>query len=105
MRDLIVTNIKQFIELLRERGLTINTECVRDRKRKLPIEQPTDVIKQVDLSDNQYNTDLLDIQYNSNTICHKQDSVPEVDYLFSVNEISISVINSLIHVSINNMYK
>lgn len=101
MRDLIVLNIKQLIEILRERGTTINTECVKSRKKKLPMAKPTDEIKQVDLSDTQGHTDFLDVQYNySDTISHQEDLVREVDYLFTVEEISISVINALIHVSI-----
>lgn len=101
MRDLIVLNIKQLIEILRERGTTINTECVKSRKKKLPMAKPTDEIKQVDISDTQGHTDFLDVQYNySDTISHQEDLVREVDYLFTVEEISISVINALIHVSI-----
>lgn len=103
MRDLIVLNIKQFIEMLRERGTTINTECVKSRKRKSSITQLTNEKQEFDLSDNQCNSDFLDIQYNySDTISHQEDLVREIDYLFTVDEISISVINSLIHVSITN---
>lgn len=102
MRDLIVLNIKQLIEMLRERGTTINTECVKSRKKKLPMAKSTDEIKQVDLSDSLCNIDFLDVQYNSDTISHQEDLVREVDYLFTVDEISISVINALIHVSITD---
>lgn len=95
MRDLIVMDIKIFIEILRKRGTSIDTQCVKNmRKKKMDI-QPTCVIKQeIDISNN-----LLETQHTFNTI-YQQDPVQEMDYLFTANDVSVSVINSLIHVNI-----
>lgn len=99
MRELIVMDIKAFIEILRERGVTIDTQFViNQRKKKIKV-QP---IKQaVDNSYNLIDADLLETQHIfSDTIYQQQDCVRETDYLFTANDVSVSVINSLIHVSI-----
>jgi len=102
MRDLIVMDIKAFIEILRERGMTIDTQCVINQRKKKMNLQPTCVVKQeVDNSNNLFEADLLETQHIfSDTIYQQQDCVRETDYLFTANDVSVSVINSLIHVSI-----
>lgn len=107
MRDLIVMNIKQFIILLQERGTIINTQCVVDKKKKTTILPPTDIKQEVETagSSSMFTSDMLDVVINcSETICHNEDFVPEMNYMFTVNEISTSVVSSLIHVSKCNVY-
>lgn len=101
MRDHIVTNIKHFIMLLRERDTTIDTQCAKDRKKKKPIVQPIDDVQEFDNSTNLFKADNVELmEYNYSEIIHsRHDLIKEIDYMFTVNEISISVVNSLIHVS------
>lgn len=100
MRDLIVMDIKTFVEILRERGTTINTQCIITGKKKKTNAQPLCIIKQeVDNSNSLSDTELMETQYTfSDIVCQQQESVQEIDYLFTVNDVHVSVINSLIHV-------
>lgn len=100
MRDLIVTNIKQFIILLRERGLTIDTRCAQDRKKNMPFTQSLDVTQEIDNTGNIFAADNRDLEYNYlNEICFQQDLVEEINHMFTENEVLMSVVSSLIHVS------
>lgn len=101
MRDHIVTTIKYFIMLLRERNTIVDTQCAKDRKKKKPIVQPIDDVQEFDNSTNLYIADNVELmEYNYSEIIHsRQDLIKEIDYMFTIKEISISVVNSLIHVS------
>lgn len=101
MRDLIVSNIKQFIMLLQERGTTIDTQCVIDKKKKTVITQQIDVKQKFDTIDSkQLSVNIPETEFSfSEETCHQQDLIQEIDYIFTVNEISSSIVTSLIHVS------
>jgi len=107
MRDLIVTNIKQFIVLLRERGMTIDTSCVINKSKKSAIIQPVEVIQESDLCHtmiSQFTPDVLEMEFNySEPICNQLDFVQEIDYIFTVNEITTSIVTLLIHVSLSHV--
>jgi len=107
MRDLIVSNIKQFIVLLRERGTTIDTSCVINKSRKSAIIQPEEVIQESDICDtttSQFTPDVLEMEFNySEPICNQLDFVQEIDYIFTVNEITTSIVTLLIHVSLSHV--
>lgn len=100
MRDLIVSNIKQFIMFLQERGTTIDTQCVMDKKKKT-VTQQIDVKQELDIiGSNHFAVNVLDMEFNySEALCHQQELIQEIDYIFTVNEITTSVVTSLIHVS------
>lgn len=99
MRDLIVSNIKQFIMFLQERGTTIDTQCVIDKKKKT-VTQQIDVKQELDsIGSNYFGVNVLDMESYSEALCHQQDLIQEIDYIFTVNEILTSVVTSLIHVS------
>ncbi|XP_060881475.1 uncharacterized protein LOC132952960 isoform X5 [Metopolophium dirhodum] len=106
MRDLIVSNIKQFIVLLRERGTTIDTSCVINKSRKSAIIQSVEVIQESDICDtttSQFTPDVLEMEFNySEPICNQLDFVQEIDYIFTVNEITTSIVTLLIHSSLSN---
>lgn len=96
MRDLIVTNIKQLILLLRERNTTIDTQCVVDRKKKTLIKPLTDNIKQEDIC---FKANNIEMEYKyPDILCFQEDIVRDLDYRFTTEEISTSVVTSLIHV-------
>lgn len=102
MRDLIVINIKQLMTILRERGTIIDTECVIDKRKKTTTLQPIDIKQECDTVDSSsiHSSDVLGVVLNySDTIFHQPDTVPEFNYTYTMNEISISVVSSLIHVS------
>lgn len=100
MRDLIVTNIKQFIILLRERGLTIDTRCVQDRKKNIPVTQPIDIKQEIDNTVNIFPADNQNLESNYlNEICFQRDLVEDINHMFTENEVLTSVVTSLIHVS------
>lgn len=103
MRDLIVTNIKQFIMLLRERGMTIDTSCVINKSKKSVIIQPVEVLQESDLCHttiSQFTPDVLEMEFNySEPIYNQLNFVQEIDYIFTVNEITTSIVTLLIHVS------
>jgi len=103
MRDLIVSNIKQFIVLLRERGTIIDTSCVVNKSKRSTILQPMDVVQESDIcniSTSQFTPDVLDMEFNySESICNQHDFTQEIDYIFTINEITTSIVSSLIHVS------
>lgn len=101
MRDLIVSNIKQFITLLRERGSTIDTRCAMNGKKKTSFVKP-DVKQEIDNTDNLFVANNQDLKYNLvnfDQICFQHDLVQEINYMFTTNEIIMSVVSSLIHVS------
>ncbi|XP_025417510.1 general transcription factor 3C polypeptide 1 isoform X2 [Sipha flava] len=105
MRDLIVINIKQFMMILRERGITIDTQCVKNKKKNTTILQPIDIKQEFDTvcSSSMFMSDELDVDLNyTDTIGNQQDYVPETNYIFTVNEIFTSVVSSLIHSSLSN---
>lgn len=106
MRDLIVSNIKQFIVLLRERGTAIDTSCVINKSKKSAIIQPVEVVQESDVCDtttSQFTPDILEMEFNySEPICNQLDFVQEIDYLFTVNEITSSIVTLLIHSSLSN---
>lgn len=96
MRDLIVANIKQLIVLLRERNITIDTRCVVDGNKK-SLTSLTDIKQEVA----SFNVNNMETEYKySNIVCFQEDVVRDLDYIFTTEEISISVVTSLIHVSI-----
>lgn len=100
MRDLIVSNIKQFIIFLQERGTTIDTQCVIDKKKKT-VTQQIDIKQELDSIGSNYigvNASEMEFLY-SETFCHQQELIQEIDYIFTVNEILTSVVSALIHVS------
>lgn len=98
MRDLIVSNIKQFIIFLQERGTTIDTQCVIDKKKKTVTHQ-IDVKQELDSIGSNY-FGVPETEFNhSEAFCQQQDLIQEIDYIFTVNEILTSVVTSLIHVS------
>jgi len=103
MRDLIVSNIKQFIVLLRERGTAIDTTSVINKSKKSAIILPVDVVQESDIyvaTTSQFTPDVLEMEFNySEPICNQLDFVQEIDYIFTVNEIATSIVSSLIHVS------
>lgn len=105
MRDLIVSNIKQFIMLLRERGTTINTSCVINKSKKSATIQPVEAVQEADICDtktSQFTPDVLEMEFNySEPICNQLDFVQEIDYIFTVNEITTSIVTLLIHVSLS----
>jgi len=107
MRDLIVSNIKQFIVLLRERGTAIDTTSVINKSKKSAIIQPVDVVQESDIyvaTISQFTPDVLEMEFNySEPICNQLDFVQEIDYIFTVNEIATSIVSSLIHVSLLNI--
>lgn len=106
MRDLIVSNIKQFIVLLRERGTAIDTTSVINKSKKSAIILPVDVVQESDIyvaTTSQFTPDVLEMEFNySEPICNQLDFVQEIDYIFTVNEIATSIVSSLIHSSLNN---
>lgn len=106
MRDLIVSNIKQFIVLLRERGTAIDTSCVINKSKKSAIIEPVEVVQEADTYDttaSQFTPDVLEMEFNySEPICNQLDFVQEIDYIFTVNEITTSIVTLLIHVSLSN---
>lgn len=104
MRDLIVTNIKQFIILLRERGSTIDTRCVQDRIKKTPFAQSLDVKQEIDNTINLFATENQKLEHSYlNQICFQHDLVQDINYMFTANDIIISVVSSLIYVSSNQI--
>lgn len=100
MRDLIISCIKQFIELLRERGTTIDTQCTIYKKKKNLLKPLEDCKQEAETSSNQFNSDnLLEVQYNcSEEIYNLQNSIEETEQMFSKEEILMSIVISLIHV-------
>lgn len=103
MRELIVSNIKQFIVLLRERGMTIDTSCVVNKNKKSAITQPLDVVQEsedvCDTTTSQFTPEFLEMEFNySEPICNQLDIIQEIDYIFTINEITTSIVSSLIHV-------
>jgi len=103
MRDLIVLCIKQFIELLRKRGITIDTRCAKDKKKKTPI-APLNIKQETNTSSNLFDADILKIQYDYSEAIHNQlDTVEEIKHMFTMEEISLSIVSTLIHASINNL--
>lgn len=101
MRDLIVSNIKQLILFLRERGTVIEIKDILDNKRKSQIEKSLiDIREELDTTDS-LPTDGFDMETNSQLISNQQFFVQEIDYIFTVTEITISIVTSLIHVSVN----
>ncbi|VVC36367.1 Winged helix-turn-helix DNA-binding domain,B-block binding subunit of TFIIIC [Cinara cedri] len=103
MRDLIVLNIKTFITLLRERGSTIDTRCVRDGKKNIPFIQPLDVKQEIDSTSSIFAVDNQDLEYNYyDQHGFQHDLVQEINYMFTAKEVVMSVISSLIHSSLSN---
>lgn len=91
MRDLIVTNIKKLIMLLRARNTTIDTQCVSSRIKKILPD-----VKQEEC----LNANNIEMVYKYSDIpCFQEDIVPDHDYRFTTEEISMSVVTSLIHVN------
>lgn len=107
MRDLIVSNIKQFIVLLRERGTTIDTSCILNKSKRSTSIQPVEVVQESDMCDtttSQFTPDVLEMEFNySEPICNQLDFVQEIDYIFTLNEITISIVTLLIHVSVSHV--
>lgn len=95
MRDLIVMSIKQFITLLLARDTTIDTRCAMYRKKNtFDIKQESDCAKN--------DADFQEVQkiYNE-AIIFQPDLIQEVheDNMITSEEISVSVVSALIHVS------
>lgn len=107
MRDLIVINIKQFMMILREREITIDTQCVKNKKNRTTNLQPIDIKQELDTVGNSsmLTSNELEVDLNyTDTIGFQQDFIPETNDIFTVNEIFTSVVSSLIHVSKCNIY-
>lgn len=100
MRDLIISCIKQFIELLRERGTTIDTQCTIYKKKKNLPKSLEDCKQEAETSSNQFDLgNLLEGQYNcSEEIYNLQNPIEETEQMFSKEEILMSIVISLIHV-------
>lgn len=99
MRDLIISSIKQLIELLRERGVTIDTKCLNYKRKKVPLNPLNDCCQEVKTRSKQFVVeDNLDIQPNCSKVIHRQDSVEEIDQMLTKDEIYSSIVLSLIHV-------
>jgi len=91
--------------LLRERGTTINTSCVINKSKKSATIQPVEAVQEADICDtktSQFTPDVLEMEFNySEPICNQLDFVQEIDYIFTVNEITTSIVTLLIHVSLS----
>lgn len=100
MRDLIISCIKQFIELLRERGIIIDTQCTIYKKKKNLLKPLEDCKQEAETSSSQFDSDnLLEVQYNSSEeIYNLQNPIEETEQMFSKEEILMSIVISLIHV-------
>lgn len=100
MRDLIVSNIKQFILFMQERGTTIDMQCIVNKRNKnvtkqIAIKQELDTI-----GTNQFTVKVPEVEFDySKSFSNHQDLIQEIDNIFTANKISISVVTSLIHVS------
>lgn len=105
MRDLIVANIKQLIVLLRERGTVIEIKDILTKKKKSLVERTmVDIKEEVD-NTNSLSIEGLDLETkHCETIFNQQEFVQEIDYIFTVTEVSISVVSSLIHVSMKILH-
>lgn len=103
MRELIISNIIQFMALMLKRGVTINMKCATKKKKKIPFIPSADNKQEASKSDHhQFDGEFSDVQYNySDLINHQQDSVEEVEQILTNEEVSISVVISLIHVRNN----
>lgn len=94
MRDLIVMSIKQFITLLIARDTTIDTRCALSRVKKT-----YNVKLETDSGEN--DTNFLEVQKNYNEArIFQPDLIQEVNNMFTSEEISVSVVGALIHVSV-----
>lgn len=91
MRDLIISSIKQLIELLRKRGVTIDTKCLNYKRKKIPLEPLSGCSQEVKTRNK---------QFVEEKVIHRQDSVEEIKQMFTKDEIYTSIALSLIHVII-----
>ncbi|XP_050532028.1 general transcription factor 3C polypeptide 1 isoform X2 [Daktulosphaira vitifoliae] len=95
MRELIVMNIKKLVIFLRERGISIETRTLLLQKKRQITEKPIDEKPENFLIDS-------DIHSIHESITSLRDISQEYDYSFSLHDINLSVINSLIHSSLSN---
>lgn len=95
MRDLIISCIKQLIELLRERGITIDTKCTNYKDIK-KLQKPLNQARNKELVADTN----LDMQHNCSEVVNRQDSVDKLEEMLTKEEIYTSIAFSLIHVMI-----
>ncbi|XP_050429268.1 uncharacterized protein LOC126838682 [Adelges cooleyi] len=95
MRELMVTDIKKLVLLLQERGIVIETRSLLQHKIEQPIDKPNDEKLDNLMSD-------MEFDNTSKSFVDLQNISQEIDYNFSLREIQLSLVNSLIHSSLSN---